>query len=135
MGQNKAIRATRLLCVAINQRKILQQHGFDDEKFELPICKIKLQKLIGERVEEEDAGECKGKIILHHRDSNHDNNPDDGSNWEALCASHHRILHPRAKSTIDTSRTKKLENQKVKLLKNNDILQWQSENKVKKLIL
>jgi hypothetical protein len=35
-------------------------------------------------------------LTVHHRDSNHDNNPPDGSNWELLCAYCHDDEHSRA---------------------------------------
>ena len=41
------------------------------------------------------------ELTVHHRDHNHDNNPDDGSNWELLCLychdnEHQRFLESRA---------------------------------------
>ncbi|MBI3044476.1 MAG: HNH nuclease family protein [Betaproteobacteria bacterium] len=32
-------------------------------------------------------------LEVHHRDSNHDNNPPDGSNWELLCTYCHEAEH------------------------------------------
>ena len=32
-------------------------------------------------------------LEVHHRDSNHDNNPTDGSNWELLCTYCHEAEH------------------------------------------
>jgi HNH endonuclease len=32
-------------------------------------------------------------LEVHHRDSNHDNNPADGSNWELLCTYCHEAEH------------------------------------------
>jgi hypothetical protein len=32
---------------------------------------------------------------VHHRDHNHDNNPEDGSNWELLCTYCHENEHQR----------------------------------------
>jgi len=32
-------------------------------------------------------------LEIHHRDSNHDNNPPDGSNWELLCTYCHEAEH------------------------------------------
>jgi len=34
-------------------------------------------------------------LEVHHRDSNHDNNPPDGSNWELLCTYCHEAEHRR----------------------------------------
>ena len=35
------------------------------------------------------------ELTVHHRDHNHDNNPDDGSNWELLCIYCHENEHSR----------------------------------------
>jgi len=32
---------------------------------------------------------------VHHKDGNHDNNPQDGSNWELLCVYCHENEHAR----------------------------------------
>ena len=34
-------------------------------------------------------------LTVHHRDSNHNNNPPDGSNWENLCVYCHDDEHSR----------------------------------------
>jgi 5-methylcytosine-specific restriction endonuclease McrA len=34
-------------------------------------------------------------LEVHHRDQNHDNNPEDGSNWELLCTYCHENEHQR----------------------------------------
>lgn len=34
-------------------------------------------------------------ITVHHKDGNHDNNPQDGSNWENLCVYCHDDEHSR----------------------------------------
>jgi hypothetical protein len=34
-------------------------------------------------------------LTVHHKDSNHDNNPNDGSNWENLCIYCHENEHRR----------------------------------------
>jgi hypothetical protein len=33
------------------------------------------------------------ELTVHHRDHNHDNNPNDGSNWELLCLYCHEMEH------------------------------------------
>ena len=43
------------------------------------------------------------ELTVHHRDHNHDNNPQDGSNWELLCVychdnEHQRLLEADARS-------------------------------------
>lgn len=35
------------------------------------------------------------ELTVHHRDHDHDNNPDDGSNWELLCLYCHDNEHSR----------------------------------------
>ncbi len=35
------------------------------------------------------------ELTVHHRDHNHDNNPNDGSNWELLCVFCHDNEHQR----------------------------------------
>ena len=35
------------------------------------------------------------QLTVHHRDHNHDNNPEDGSNWELLCLYCHDNEHSR----------------------------------------
>ena len=35
------------------------------------------------------------ELTVHHRDHNHDNNPQDGSNWELLCLYCHDNEHQR----------------------------------------
>ena len=35
------------------------------------------------------------ELTVHHRDHDHDNNPDDGSNWELLCMYCHDNEHQR----------------------------------------
>lgn len=35
------------------------------------------------------------ELTVHHKDLNHDNNPNDGSNWELLCIYCHDNIHSR----------------------------------------
>lgn len=35
------------------------------------------------------------ELTVHHRDHNHDHNPEDGSNWELLCLYCHENEHAR----------------------------------------
>jgi uncharacterized metal-binding protein YceD (DUF177 family) len=51
---------------------------------------------------------------VHHRDHNHDNNPQDGSNWELLCLYCHDNEHSRytdqqyfSDSSLSTPKTAK----------------------------
>lgn len=50
------------------------------------------------------------ELTVHHRDHNHDNNPDDGSNWELLCLychdnEHQKVLEAAAGRKGETSRS------------------------------
>lgn len=41
------------------------------------------------------SGKRLSELTVHHRDHNHDNNPQDGSNWELLCLYCHDNEHQR----------------------------------------
>ncbi|MEA3302236.1 MAG: YajD family HNH nuclease, partial [Pseudomonadota bacterium] len=43
------------------------------------------------------------ELTVHHRDHNHDNNPQDGSNWELLCLYCHDNEHSRHTEAEHTS--------------------------------
>ena len=45
------------------------------------------------------------ELTVHHRDHNHDNNPEDGSNWELLCLYCHDNEHSRYLDGESTSNT------------------------------
>ena len=45
------------------------------------------------------------ELTVHHRDHNHDNNPEDGSNWELLCIYCHENEHARYIDSKYTSTT------------------------------
>ncbi len=49
------------------------------------------------------------ELTVHHRDHNHDNNPEDGSNWELLCIYCHDNEHSRL---LDGEGTIESKNQK-----------------------
>lgn len=42
------------------------------------------------------------ELTVHHRDHNHDNNPEDGSNWELLCLYCHDNEHSRLLDGVGT---------------------------------
>lgn len=42
------------------------------------------------------------ELTVHHRDHNHDNNPEDGSNWELLCVYCHDNEHSRYIDNVGT---------------------------------
>lgn len=46
------------------------------------------------------------ELTVHHRDHNHDNNPEDGSNWELLCLYCHDNEHARYLEKISADEVK-----------------------------
>ncbi len=46
---------------------------------------LKMYPHVCGRCAREFAGKRLSELTVHHRDHNHDNNPQDGSNWELLC--------------------------------------------------
>jgi len=56
---------------------------------------LKLYPWICGRCSREFSRENLRELTVHHRDHNHDNNPEDGSNWELLCLYGHDNEHQR----------------------------------------
>lgn len=56
---------------------------------------LKLFPHICGRCGREFAGKRLRELTVHHKDSNHENNPPDGSNWELLCLYCHDNEHSR----------------------------------------
>ena len=56
---------------------------------------LKLYPWICGRCAREFSGVRLKELTVHHRDSNHDNNPKDGSNWELLCIYCHENEHAK----------------------------------------
>jgi HNH endonuclease len=56
---------------------------------------LKLYPWICGRCRREFTRENLHELTVHHRDHNHDNNPEDGSNWELLCLYCHDNEHQR----------------------------------------
>lgn len=56
---------------------------------------LKLYPWICGRCGREFTRENLHELTVHHRDHNHDNNPEDGSNWELLCLYCHDNEHAR----------------------------------------
>lgn len=56
---------------------------------------LKLYPWICGRCAREFTRENLHELTVHHRDHNHDNNPNDGSNWELLCLYCHDNEHAR----------------------------------------
>ena len=56
---------------------------------------LKMYPHICGRCGREFSGKRLSELTVHHRDHNHDNNPQDGSNWELLCLYCHDNEHQR----------------------------------------
>ena len=56
---------------------------------------LRLYPHICGRCGREFSGKRLAELTVHHRDHNHDNNPEDGSNWELLCLFCHDNEHSR----------------------------------------
>lgn len=56
---------------------------------------LKMYPWICGRCAREFSGKRVSELTVHHRDHNHDNNPQDGSNWELLCLYCHDNEHAR----------------------------------------
>lgn len=56
---------------------------------------LKMYPWICGRCTREFSGKRVSELTVHHRDHNHDNNPEDGSNWELLCLYCHDNEHAR----------------------------------------
>ena len=56
---------------------------------------IKMYPWVCGRCGREFTRENLGELTVHHRDHDHDNNPEDGSNWELLCVYCHDNEHAR----------------------------------------
>ena len=56
---------------------------------------LKMYPHICGRCGREFSGKRLMELTVHHRDHNHDNNPNDGSNWELLCIYCHDNEHQK----------------------------------------
>lgn len=61
---------------------------------------LKMYPWICGRCSREFTRENVRELTVHHRDHNHDNNPEDGSNWELLCVYCHDNEHSRYEDNI-----------------------------------
>ena len=74
---------------------------------------LKMYPWICGRCSREFTRENLHELTVHHRDHNHDNNPEDGSNWELLCLYCHDNEHQRlveASGAIGGAQTKQAKN-------------------------
>ena len=56
---------------------------------------IRLHGLVCARCGRDFSGPNRHLLTVHHKDGNHHNNPQDGSNWENLCVYCHEDVHSR----------------------------------------
>lgn len=56
---------------------------------------LKMYPHVCGRCARELSGKRLSELTVHHRDHNHDNNPQNGSNWELLCLFCHDNEHSR----------------------------------------
>ena len=56
---------------------------------------LKMYPHVCGRCGREFAGKSLKELTVHHRDHDHDNNPEDGKNWELLCVYCHDNEHQR----------------------------------------
>ncbi len=80
-------RLDRIVAEARQQRDTREQ-GYRERAMKLfpHICGRCGREFAGARLQE---------LTVHHKDHNHDNNPNDGSNWELLCLYCHDNEHSR----------------------------------------
>lgn len=73
---------------------------------------LRIHGLVCARCGRDFSGTNRHLLTVHHKDGNHSNNPQDGSNWENLCVYCHEDVHSRevladqlgeAKSTREVS--------------------------------
>ena len=56
---------------------------------------LKMYPWVCGRCAREFSGKRLSELTVHHKDHNHDNNPEDGSNWELLCLYCHDNEHQK----------------------------------------
>ena len=66
----------------------LRGHGYREKA-------LKLYPWVCGKCKREFTRENISELTVHHKDHNHDNNPEDGSNWELLCLYCHDHEHAK----------------------------------------
>lgn len=56
---------------------------------------LRIHGLVCARCGRDFSGSNRHLLTVHHKDGNHSNNPQDGSNWENLCVYCHEDVHSR----------------------------------------
>ena len=74
--------------VQLRRERELRMNGYRERALRLfpHVCGRCGREFEGKRLRE---------LTIHHKDHNHDNNPQDGSNWELLCVYCHDNEHER----------------------------------------
>ena len=87
VSNSKSAHADRMIAEAIRNRQSREQ-GYREQA-------LKIYPWICGRCTREFTRENLQQLTVHHRDHNHDNNPNDGSNWELLCLYCHDNEHQK----------------------------------------
>ena len=77
---------------AVREMKKSQKHSAGEDYREKSLA---INSLVCARCGREFAESQRQLLTVHHKDSNHHNNPTDGSNWENLCVYCHEDVHSR----------------------------------------
>lgn len=80
-------RANQTVAESMRQRTVREQ-GYREKA-------LRMYPHICGRCGREFSGKALKELTVHHRDHDHDNNPEDGSNWELLCLYCHDNEHQR----------------------------------------
>ena len=90
MTEKKTDKGHRLdnVVAAAQQSRAQRERGYREQA-------LKLYPWICGRCSREFTRANLHELTVHHRDHNHDNNPEDGSNWELLCLYCHDNEHAR----------------------------------------
>ncbi len=83
----------------------LRGHGYREQA-------LKLYPWVCGKCKREFTRENISELTVHHKDHNHDNNPEDGSNWELLCLychdhEHAKYLDPNVAATSAVNELKR----------------------------
>jgi len=82
----KKTRKNEDIIVEARRARELREQGYREQA-------LKLYPWVCARCGREFSGKKIRELTVHHKDHNHDNNPQDGSNWELLCLYCHDNEH------------------------------------------
>jgi 5-methylcytosine-specific restriction endonuclease McrA len=88
MSTDKSPSPTAKLDRILAEAQRSREEGYRDKA-------LKMYPHVCGRCGREFSGKRLSELTVHHRDHNHDNNPQDGSNWELLCLYCHDNEHAR----------------------------------------